>query len=72
MGSLLERLEARERAAAERIEELREQIAALTEQLGEAEQDVERLQIGRSVLAEVLAEDDRPEATVPPVVPAGC
>ena len=70
MGSLLERLEARERAAAERIEELWEQIAALTEQLGEAEQDVERLRIGRSVLAEVLAEDDGPDANVPPVLPA--
>lgn len=58
MGSLLERLEARERAVAERIEELREQIAALTGQLGEAEQDVKRLRIGRAVVAELLAEDE--------------
>jgi hypothetical protein len=30
-----------------------------------------RLRIGRSVLAEVLAEDDEPGAAVPPAVPAG-
>jgi hypothetical protein len=70
MGSVLERLQARERAAAGRVEELTGQIAALTEQLGEAEREVERLRIGRSVLAEVLAEDDEPGTAGPPAVSA--
>ena len=58
VGSLLERLEARERAAQVRADGIREQIAALTEQLGEAERELERLRIGRAVVAEVLAEQD--------------
>lgn len=58
MGSVLERLAAREQAAAERIEEIRERIAVLAAELGEAEQEMERLRIGRQVLAEILAEDE--------------
>ena len=58
MGSLLERLDAREQATQTRVEGIREQIAALNEQLGEAERELERLRIGRAVLAEVLAEED--------------
>lgn len=58
MRSVLERLDARERAAAGRVEGLTEQIAALTAELGEAEQELERLRIGRPVLAEALAEDE--------------
>jgi len=71
MGSVLERLAAREQAAAGRVQGLAEQIAALTAELREAERELERLRIGRSVLAEVLAEDDGPDASVPPAAPAG-
>ena len=72
MGSLLERLEAREQAALGRIEEIQRQIAALTVELGEVEAELERLRIGRAVLAEVLAEDETtPEAAAAvPVVQA--
>ncbi|GAA2052117.1 hypothetical protein GCM10009839_69230 [Catenulispora yoronensis] len=63
MVSVLERLAAREQAAAGRIEEIQKQIAALTAELGEAERELERLRIGQEVLAEVPAEDDAaPEA----------
>ncbi|WP_194904194.1 hypothetical protein [Catenulispora rubra] len=41
-----------------RADGIREQIAALTQQLGEAERELERLRIGRAVVAEVLAEQD--------------
>ncbi len=58
MGSLLEVLQAREQAAQMRADGIREQIAALTQQLGEAERELERLRIGRAVVAEVLAEQD--------------
>jgi len=58
MGSVLERLAAREQAAVGRIEEIRERIAVLAAELGEAEQELERLRIGRQVLAEMLAEDE--------------
>ena len=70
MGSVLERLAAREKAASGRIEEIREQIAALTAQLGEAERELDRVRIGREVLAEVLAEEDAAteSAVVGPVV----
>lgn len=64
-GSVLERLAAREQAAAGRIEEIRQRIAVLAAELGEAKQELERLRIGRQVLAEVLAEDEpaRPEGS---------
>lgn len=39
MGSVLERLAAREQAAAGRIEEIRDRIAVLAAELGEAEQE---------------------------------
>jgi hypothetical protein len=71
MGSVLERLAAREQAAAGRIEEIRERIAVLAAELGEAEQELERLRIGRQVLAEVLAEDGGPDAAASPGVPDG-
>lgn len=66
MGSLPERLAAKELAATREAEDLRVQIAALTERLGGLERGLERLRIAREVFAEVLAEDD-PE----PVEPAG-
>jgi hypothetical protein len=67
MGSLLERLDAREHAAAGRVEEIRARLAALTADLGEAERELERLRIGRAVVAELLAED--PAASGPAVDP---
>ena len=71
MVSVSERLAAREQAAAGRVQGLTEQIAKLTAELGQAERELERLRIGRSVLAEVLAEDDGPDAAAQPVVSAG-
>lgn len=72
MGSVLERLAAREQAMSARIEQIREQIAALTAQLGQAERELDRVRIGREVLAEVLAEEDSATepAAVGPVVKA--
>jgi hypothetical protein len=72
MGSLLERLDAREHAAAGRIEEIRARLAALTADLGEAERELERLRIGRAVVAELLAEDPAASGTAvdPPSVSA--
>lgn len=69
MGSLLERLDAREHEAAGRIEQLREQIAALTDQLGQAEAELERLRIGRAVVAELLTEDEPPSTAEPQAPP---
>ena len=71
MGSVLERLAAREQAAAGRIEVIRERIAVLAGELGEAEQELERLRIGREVLAEMLAEDVEPAGASPPTPAAG-
>jgi hypothetical protein len=58
MASVLDRLDAREQAAAGRIEKIQKQIAALAAELAEAEAELERLRIGRAVLTEVLAEDE--------------
>lgn len=69
MGSVLERLAAREQAAAGRIEEIRERIAVLAAELGNAEAELERLRIGRQVLAEMLAEDE-PSSVAGPQAPA--
>ena len=65
MGSVLERLAAREQAASGRIEEIREQIAVLASELSQAEAELERLRIGRQVLTEMLAEDVEPAGIAP-------
>jgi hypothetical protein len=58
MGSLLERLEQREAVARRRVEGLRAEMAALTERLAAQEQLLERLEITKSMVVEVLAEED--------------
>ena len=54
MGSLIDELQRREAAAREEAEELRGQIAQLTERLAGAEERVSRLVIARETVAEVL------------------
>ncbi|MFD9565813.1 hypothetical protein [Streptomyces sp. NPDC059994] len=56
MGSLFEELEAREAAARVRVEELEEELALVTMQLGQAREGLERLRVTRETVAEVLAE----------------
>jgi hypothetical protein len=63
MGSLLERLEQRETAARRRVEELRAEMATLTERLAAQEQLLERLEITKSTVVEVLAEEDLRQET---------
>jgi hypothetical protein len=58
MGSLLGRLEAKEAASRARIEELRGQIAALTERLAAEEAALSRWVVTRETVLAVLAEDD--------------
>ena len=72
MGSLIDELQRREAAAREEAEELRGQIAQLTERLAGAEERVSRLVIARETVDEVLSETGpeaspaaMPEETVP-------
>jgi hypothetical protein len=58
MGSLLERLEQREAAARERVEELRAEMDRLAERLADQEALLERLEITKATVIEVLAGDD--------------
>jgi len=55
MASLMEELTAREEAARARAEELKAQIAVLTGQLAEVEEDLSRLAITRTTIPEVLS-----------------
>ena len=55
MTSWLEELERRESAARERAEELRREIAELSERLAVQEQQLSRLQITRETMGEILA-----------------
>ena len=66
MGSLIEELEAREAAARLRVEELEAEVAELSQQLELAREGLERLQIARETVAEVLAEmtPEKPAAEV--------
>jgi hypothetical protein len=54
MASLIEELQRREAAARHEVDELRGQIARLTEQLGRAEERLSRLEITRETVAEIL------------------
>lgn len=56
MGSLLEELARREAAARKRIEEIREQIERLQEDLTAEEQAVSRLVVTRETVREILGE----------------
>jgi hypothetical protein len=56
MGSLIDELRRREAVAREEAEELRGQIAQLTERLAEAEDRLSRLVIARETVDEVLSE----------------
>lgn len=56
MGSLIDELQRREAAARAEAEELRRQIAELTEQLSQAEERLSRLVITRQTVDEVLSE----------------
>jgi uncharacterized coiled-coil protein SlyX len=66
MGSLFDELERREAAARAEAEELRGQIAELTERLARAEERLSRLVVTRETVEEVLGS----AAEVPPVSPA--
>ncbi len=57
MGSLQERLAAREQAAAREVEDLRTQVAQLSARLAQAEGHLQRVRDATGLLAEVLAED---------------
>jgi chromosome segregation ATPase len=54
MGSLIEELQRREAAAREEAEELRGEIARLSERLARAEERLSRLEITRETVAEIL------------------
>ncbi|TDD16049.1 hypothetical protein [Nonomuraea diastatica] len=56
MSSLLEELARREAAAHRRIEEIREQIAALTSQMRDEQDRLSRLTITRETVEEILGE----------------
>ncbi|MEV4115811.1 hypothetical protein [Nonomuraea sp. NPDC049695] len=56
MSSLLEELARREAAARRRIEEIREQIAALTSQMQDEQDRLSRLTITRETVEEILGE----------------
>jgi hypothetical protein len=58
MGSLLERLEARERAARARVEALRAEMDRLAEQVAAEQELLRRLEITRQTVIEVLAGGD--------------
>jgi hypothetical protein len=66
MGSLLEELARRERAARKRIEEIREQIGRLQENLTAEEQALSRLVVTRETVQEILgqAASERPPGDV--------
>jgi cell division septum initiation protein DivIVA len=65
MGSLIDELQRREAAAREEAEELRGQIAQLTERLAQADERLSRLVIARETVEEVL-NGAGPEAAVTP------
>jgi hypothetical protein len=54
MGSLIEELQRREAAARQEADELRGEIARLTERLARAEERLARLEITRETVAEIL------------------
>ncbi|WP_238432053.1 hypothetical protein [Streptomyces cavernae] len=60
MRQLLDKIEARQRLVRETVERLREQITELTEQLAAAEKTLERLEITRETILELVAEDGTP------------
>ncbi|WP_431683583.1 hypothetical protein [Kitasatospora sp. KL5] len=60
MGSLLERLAERERAARDRVEQLRGQTDPLTAQLAEAESAMTRPETTRESVLAPAAEDEAP------------
>jgi hypothetical protein len=58
MGSLLERLEQREAAARGQVEALRAEMTALAERLADQEALLERLEITKQTVVELLAGED--------------
>src|SRR5512133_2339039 len=68
MRSLLDEIEARQTAAREEADRLREQIAQLTAQLTAAEHALERLKITRETLLEITGEHN--SASTEPLPPA--
>ncbi|MGW0828332.1 hypothetical protein [Streptomyces sp. NPDC002845] len=71
MGSLFGELDAREVAARARIEELRQQIAELTESLEREESVLSRLEITRETVTEIPGEAGTQEPVQPTEPPAG-
>lgn len=64
---LLEQIEARRARTGRTVEELREEIARLTEQLATTERALERLEITRQTVLELAAENDTaPAGSLPP------
>ena len=60
MGSLLERLEAREAAARTRMQALRAEMDRLAEQVAAEEELLRRLEITKETVIEILSGDDLP------------
>ncbi|WP_331744521.1 hypothetical protein [Streptomyces mirabilis] len=60
MRHLLDKIETRQRLVSETAEQLREQIALLSEQLAAAEHTLERLEITRATVLELADEDGLP------------
>jgi hypothetical protein len=71
MGSLLERLGAREQAARSRVEGLRAEMDRLAEQVAAEEELLRRLEITRQTVIEVLAGEDASVAVDPDPHPNG-
>ena len=63
MASLIEELQRREAAARQAVDELRGEIARLTERLVRAEERLSRLEITRETVAEILGGAGTDEAT---------
>jgi hypothetical protein len=65
MRELLEKIDARQSAAHDEADRLREQIAHLTDQLVAAERVLERLQVTRETLLEIASDDDQAPDLLP-------
>ncbi|MGW2870882.1 hypothetical protein [Kitasatospora sp. NPDC001225] len=67
MRELLDKIESRQRLVRETVEQLRERIARLTEQLAAAEDTLKRLEITRETVLELAAETGtEPPESLPP------
>jgi hypothetical protein len=65
MRELLEKIEARQAAARDEADRLREEIAHLTDRLAATERVLDRLQITRETVLEIAGDDDRTSDLLP-------